>query len=614
MKDARWLISRLKSMNVPEVMWRVQQELLQKKEYKKFFAAHKPVTEITIPNDLRALKADGNRLGINWNNQEWSLFESLDLFDTFDYQGYKKKWNAGFQTENVWSMSEFSYKIPISQREDIGDIRTNWELNRHFQFEGLAKNYYVTGNKQYLDELIELFNDWNQSSLFLHGVQWTSAMEVAIRIVSWSYMYAFVEKAGGSQEFLDKIANGIKIMAEYVLAHRARYSSANNHLIVEMLGLGVAGILFAYDKWIDYSVKILIEELPRQNYSDGVNKEMSLHYQTFVMEAYGIMSILLRRNGILLPKIWLDYLENMSKFVADCCGDYGETVVFGDDDDGKILDFSGKMENYYRYVLQLMGIVLLKKYTDGKLGENIKWIATSDELDKYRGLESYKPGLVSHYKQGGYTILRSKDRKVLVGFDHAELGFDSIAAHGHCDALSIQLFREGKPILVDSGTYNYHVPKSIRNEMRSTKAHNTVYIEGKEQAEIKGPFLWGKRYRIIDDNIEFDKNKVIVNASIFYEGINHKRTIIFDFARTLKIYDVTNQQIKSSQIWISTKLPKDINGTSVDVFSDYKMETTGMIEKDESVYSDEYNHLNKCRKMVIRSVDGKFDTKILLEE
>ncbi len=36
---------------------------------------------------------------------------------------------------------------------------------------------------------------------------------------------------------------------------------------------------------------ILSEELPKQNYKDGVNKELSLHYQTFGMEAYGIVGV-----------------------------------------------------------------------------------------------------------------------------------------------------------------------------------------------------------------------------------------------------------------------------------------------------------------------------------
>lgn len=540
-------------MNVPEIAWRVHQKALQKTEYKRFFICHLPVTEILLPKDLLSLYPLPERLEINWNNKNYQLFECLDLFGVFDYQTYKKKWNAGFQTENVWPTTDFSYGISINQREDIGDIRTNWELNRHFQFVGLAKNYYVTGAERYFHELNELFKDWNRNNLFLHGVQWISAMEVAIRIVSWTYMYIFVEKTAGStkKDFLEQVAHGIKVMTNYVLKHRARYSSANNHLIVEMLGVGVAGILFDYKKWTDTAINILTEELPKQNSVDGVNKEMSLHYQSFTMEAYGLLWLLMKKNGIKIPASWKIYLTRMSEFVADCCGDYGEVVVFGDNDEGKILDFCGKMENHYQYVLQLMGMILDNRYTELKLFENIEWIVDSQEVQDSQTKKLYSSGLVQSYKEGGYTILRSKDHKVLIGFDHAELGYGSIAAHGHADALSIQIFYEGKPVLVDPGTYNYHFPKEVRNKIRKTASHNTVYIEGKEQAEILGPFMWGKRYSINPVNIIENSTTVLLCSRITYAGVAHERKIEFDYNTNITIRDKVESKQDTSiyQVW-----------------------------------------------------------------
>ncbi|EEA82112.1 hypothetical protein CLONEX_02040, partial [[Clostridium] nexile DSM 1787] len=44
--------------------------------------------------------------------------------------------------------------------------------------------------------------------------------------------------------------------------------------------------------------------------------------------------------------------------------------------------------------------------------------------------------------------------------------------------------------------------KRTRDEFRATKNHNTVCVNDQNQAEILGPFLWGKRYKI--NNIEFD--------------------------------------------------------------------------------------------------------------
>lgn len=607
MKDIKWFINRLKSMNIPEVAWRIQQKVLQKNEYKKYYTAHLSVTEIQLSKELEDLKPDIERLGINWDNQNYQLFESLDIFGMYDYQIYKKKWNAGFQTNNVWPVIDFSYSIATSQREDIGDIRTNWELNRHFQFVGLAKNYYVTGDNRYFKELKELFEDWNKNNLFLHGVQWTSAMEVAIRVMSWIYMYAFVEKAFGNGEepadqlFLDKIAHGIKVMANHILRHRARYSSANNHLIVEMLGVGAAGILFGYDEWIDISVKVFTEELPKQNSKDGVNKEMSLHYQSFVMEAYGILWLLMKKNGISVPDSWTIYLSHMSEFIADCCGDYGEVVVFGDNDEGKILDFCGKIEDHYRYVLQLMGILLECRYTDTELIENIYWGVDEKAIQNYQKKDIYIPGLVRSYEEGGYTILRSKNHKVLIGYDHAALGFGSIAAHGHADALSVQVFYAGNPVLVNSGTYNYHVPKKTRNEIRKTAAHNTVYIEDREQAEILGPFLWGKRYKILAYGIERKDLEIVVESEIGYENIKHCRRIVFNYEDRLIVKDRVVGHAEAFQCWnlaVVGHSAKNVDG--FDTPHCVLRTNASSVEMRKAVCSNKYNEIHDSERYYLQ--------------
>lgn len=568
MKDINWLINRLKAMNAKEIVWRIQQKTIQNKEYKYIYLLNLPVTDVLGESEISKYNPDINKIPLNWDNANYVLFTCLDIFGKYDYNEYKKKWNAGFQTNNTWPEHEFSYKISISQREDIGDIRTNWELNRHYQFIGLAKNYYVTSDSVYLDELKDLFYDWNNKNKFLHGVEWTSAMELGIRVVAWIYMYSFIKKRNESyketkdEQFLNKILSGIVTMVQYIIAHRAKYTSANNHLIIEMFSVAFAGIFLNRKDWLDLSLKILSEELVKQNYKDGVNKEMSLHYQSFVMEAYGILYLTCKKNNIQLPDFWKKYLSSMSEFLADCCGEYGEVIVFGDNDEGKIIDFLGKQEDYYRYVLQLMGMILDKRYiVEQMINENIYWLVDKKDIEQYRVKDLYIPQHVSCHELGGYTILRSKDRKVLIGMDHAKLGFGAIAAHGHADALSIQVFYEGHPVLVDAGTYNYHVPDQARNEYRSTRMHNTVWVKC-EQAEMLGPFLWGKRYKVNLVDVNLQETYVEVKAQITYKGISHLRKVIFDYNRKIIVVDNVKGTKEAQQIWHFSPEGEEKNKTS----------------------------------------------------
>ncbi len=535
MKNIKWLINRLKAMELREILWRVKERQLQRKEKNIFYILRKPVTDIPLPSELAELHIDINKISINWKNKKWSRFEAIDLFGVYDYCKYKNKWNAGFQTLNIWPEEPFSPTIRINQKVDIGDIRTNWELNRHYQFAALAKSYYCTREKQYFTELKNLFDDWNEHNLFLHGVEWTSAMELAIRINSWIYTFAFLKKAGIQDRIIYSLENGIIVMADYISKHHAKFSSANNHLIIEMYAVALVGILTEYTPWSDKALRILTDEIQKQNYSDGVNKEMSLHYQGFVMEAYGLLCLLMVKNNIEIPLLWKVYLSNMVEFVADATDDFETTIKFGDDDDGKILDLNGTIDNYFQYILNLMGCILDKEYTDSDWHENLYWIVPERLRERKR---KYVPKLVCCRKKGGYSFLRSKDRRILIGIDHAALGFGSIAAHGHADALSFQLYFDGEPVFVDPGTYNYHCGLDIRDAFRKTENHNTVTVDGKNQSEMLGAFLWGRRAECHLVGFENTSNKIVISAKHNgYRPIIHQRTFIFDRNRELYIVD-----------------------------------------------------------------------------
>jgi hypothetical protein len=83
-----------------------------------------------------------------------------------------------------------------------------------------------------------------------------------------------------------------------------------------------------------------------------------------------------------------------------------------------------------------------------------------------------------------------------VTFDAGPLGYLSIAAHGHADALAVTLSADGADLVVDpgSGTY-FGRAHATRDAFRGTGFHATALVDGKDQSSSGGPFLWSKHAR-----------------------------------------------------------------------------------------------------------------------
>ena len=538
-------------MNLSEILWRLEQKNIQKKEKQIFDKQEIPVCQKLFYSILPSIHFDENKLGLNFNNTKFGTQTNIHLLGPFEYKDYKQKWHSGFQTIHEWPKT-FSYNLNYKQCDSIGDARTNWELNRHFQFTLLAKAFYITRNENYLNELKDDWENWNKSNPFLHGISWTSVMEVAIRSISWMYTLAFLKKADIQDTPLQKgLEIGILNMTGYITRHYSRFSSANNHLIVEATAIRLAGFCFNYKPWKDLSIQILTSELPIQNYEDGVNKELSLHYQSFVMEAYALMSHCMQTNGEKIPPTWESMLNKMCEFVSHSLWNEQISCEFGDNDEGKILDLQGGETNHYNYVLQLCSLLLNKRYHSfDTIHENIYWLFSEKKIKDIKELILYDNTFSRCFKIGGNSFLRDSQNKVLIGIDHAALGFGSIAAHGHADALSFQMLINGIPIFIDPGTYIYHCNLNARNEFRKTINHNTVCINHKDQSEMLGAFLWGKKAHCILDYYDFNDQKDVIKAHHDgYSPIIHQRTFEWNKKELkFKIIDAINRNAE----WCTT--------------------------------------------------------------
>lgn len=538
MAKISWLFNRLKAMSVPEIRWRLAQKALEQREIQRFGKTKQSVTACIFSPELGKLYIRPERLFLEQSVVDSVISRTIPLLAGFGYEQYRKDWHAAFQSETKWPL-EFSLTSSYKQNDDIGDPRTNWELNRHYQFALLAKDYYVTGDKVWLEELTELFDSWEKQNPFLWGIAWTSVMEMAIRTSNWCYAYAFLAMAKDPPPaLLEKLRVGIINMTDHIARHYSRFSSANNHLIVEAYAIGQSGILLDHRPWLDLAVKLLTRELSLQNHPDGVNREQALHYQAFSMEAYGLLLRLMVKNGIEPPPSWVPMLENQCRYLANCLGPRGEVIEFNDDDEGKILDL-GYGTAHYQYVLELFSCLLTKRYAEmNQCTENVRWLFSEAERAAAHGKTREATDKSVCFRDGGHSILHSDDGEIIIGIDHAELGYGTIAAHAHADALSFVLWAGGQPVFIDPGTYLYGFDAKSRDAYRKTENHNTVCINGQDQSEMLGAFLWGRKAVCTLIRVEMQETEVVIEAEHDgYAPVKIRRQFRFDRSHTLVITD-----------------------------------------------------------------------------
>lgn len=129
-----------------------------------------------------------------------------------------------------------------------------------------------------------------------------------------------------------------------------------------------------------------------------------------------------------------------------------------------------------------------------------------------------KPAQKDAFEASGYYKLYDGNRALI--FDAGRMSVDYQPAHGHCDCLSFELSIGGKPLFVNSGTYEYQ--GDLRKYFRKTCAHNTVEINGHEQSQCWGGFRVAKRISKVKGSAGEGEVK---GGYKNYLGEEHQRTV-----------------------------------------------------------------------------------------
>lgn len=401
--------------------------------------------------------------------------------------GEKIKWNEDFKSGFIWK-NQFYKDIKIVDLNNNADVKVPWELSRFQHLFTLGKAYWITNDKKYYLESKKEIEDWIAENPVYMSVNWTCAMDVAIRAVNWIFFYwHFKDLIDNNKEFLNKFNNNLYHHGKFIYLNLEKgLGLANNHYLSDLVGLFYLGIYFnklknnEVKRWLDFSKKELEKEMFVQNNKDGSNYESSTSYHRLVTELMFFPMILGEKNKIEFSQEYKERLEKMFEFLARIIKPNGKIPMIGDVDNGRLLipsNYSSWEVNDVRDLLSLGGEYFnntLLKNSGAIKKEDKLWIFTSlkEEQEKYYD-ESVK------FENGGYYILRNQGIYCFIRC--GELSCRGQGGHSHNDQLSFELNIGGEDFIVDTGTGVYTADKNIRNLFRSTRLHNTVYIEGYEQ-------------------------------------------------------------------------------------------------------------------------------------
>jgi hypothetical protein len=449
-----------------------------------------------------------------------------------------------------------AYAFSLDQRDEsaVGNIKQVWEVNRLQHLTLLAVAWYLTGTDTYAERVAGQLTSWWRENPFLSGVNWTSGIELGIRLINFVWIRRLLDAWPPIADLFERNELALRQILwhqEYLAAFESRGSSANNHVIAEAAGQFAASCAFPWfpesGRWRRVSLALLERELDRNTFSSGVNRELATDYHGFVAELGYFAAI---EASVALtpvsPRTWR-LLCAMTDVMAALVDERVRPPRQGDSDEGRIVLLDAPEHNRWPTLLSL-GDVLFGRLgwwpqvapdaastlIGGLLGQRRQEVA---------GRPSRRP---DRFTDAGIALFRTygaDSPELYCRLDAGPHGFPSIAAHAHADALSVEVRYGGVDILADPGTYCYHGEPEWRKYFQSTIGHNTLEIDGQWQSVRGGPFLWLRHARGRETGVTDDGT--IARWSAEHDGYArlrppavHSRSVRVDrVARSVEITD-----------------------------------------------------------------------------
>lgn len=401
------------------------------------------------------------------------------------------RWHMDYLVGKDLATNEPAFNLNYRELPDGADIKLIWELSRWHELVRLAQAAYVLDDAPAAEKCVRWLQDWVTHNPPYRGWNWTSALEVGMRLVQFTWIDALLS---GQAEVWGLKAELERLRREVLPAHvwftwryRSFGSSANNHLLGELAGLILATARWPSLEQCGASLENLQtaweREVLAQFAEDGGNREQALNYHLFAWELCWQARLAL--GSKIDPRVE-ERLAHAARFfwVVQV---RREPWDYGDSDNAFTTPFFAAEQTalveWRDWIVQSPASVSL----DYWLGDSP---CAGQRLSSGRPLHTVAAKEWWVYPETGLALCSS-------GFwwlrwDLSPLGYLKTAAHGHLDALHLSMWFKGVAMIIDPGTGAYYADRELRSWLASRSAHNGPCPIGEEYPERLGPFLWGQ--------------------------------------------------------------------------------------------------------------------------
>ncbi len=515
-------INKLFSLSFREIVFRLKEKAFQVKERYDFSRAKKPLLDTAfshLANADRFFLSDCDydkrisllhQYGFKDNiikEADQVLKGDLTLLGMKVFFPKGEGWHLDPESGDSWPGVFYADVLSHTSMKNR-DVKFVWEVNRHQYLIPLAKAYFLTGNEVYAEKVFSVLCDWIDANPYNKGVNWTSSLEHAVRLFSWTWSLNLCRNASGYKKNILKIRQSVFEQAYYTSSHLSHYSSPYNHLIGEAAALFLVGSQFPElkeaQKWKKTGWSILEETIDRQFCSDGMTVEQASFYHHFTLGFYISCILLKRLNNQSVSDHVMERIQAAIDISRYLHMPDKTLPMKGDIDNARSIYFNTRHSWDFTFY-QDIAVVLFNsrdfKQSRTGIAEELLWLLGDEDINDYLSKEERDlPAVNKVFRESGYGIIKDSWERssnflcfdfgmIAHGLSHKSI---PSAAHGHADALAVDLCVYGKPFLVDGGFYTYFGDRKWHEYFRKEEAHNTFVIHGLRQAEYVDCLKWQK--------------------------------------------------------------------------------------------------------------------------